>query len=99
MEAISNAYYVAPTLTYQWNENLRLDTSIVAGFLDTETATNPDKDLGFEIDLAANWQPHDRLRLLTGAAVLFPGAALEGGNSNYDTETIYGLFMKAAIQF
>jgi len=98
-EAISNAYYIAPTVTYQWNEKLRLDTSVIAGFLDVETAGNADKDLGFEVDLTANWEPHDRLRLAIGGAVLLPGKAFEGGVNQYETDTVYGLFTKAAIHF
>ncbi len=98
-EAISNAFYIAPMLSYQWNSEWSTDVRITAGFMDEEFTGSTDKDLGYEFDLFVNWKPHERLSLTAGGAVLLPGSAFEGGSSAFETSTTIGLFTKAVVHF
>ena len=102
IEAISNVYYFAPTLTYKWSDRWSLQTTLVTGWLQTDPLVNTDvdKSLGYELDLGFNFKPNDRVTWVNQVGLLFPGSAFKAGDvNNFDTDFAYGLVSKAAISF
>lgn len=104
-EAISNVVYFAPSLQYQWKENMSYGGTVVYGMLNKDplqvsgTSAGTSTNLGFELDLNFTYKPYERLTWVTEAGFLFPGDAWKGGSNNFDNKFAYGLTTKAAISF
>ena len=102
IEAISNVYYFAPTITYKWSDRWSLQTTLATGWLQSDPILNADvdKSLGYELDLGFNYRPNDRVTWINQVGLLFPGSAFKAGDANdFDTDFAYGLVSKAAISF
>lgn len=101
VEAISNVMYVAPRVKYIWNDKWSLDNTLITGWLGTDPLVNKNtaKDLGYEWDISINFSPRKGVSWVNQAGFLFPGAAWEGGTSQYDSDMAYGFTTKAAISF
>lgn len=104
-EAISNAMYIAPKMTYAWNERLDLNNTLIYAQLMTNPLTgnsNFSKDLGFEWDIELVYKPTDRLQWVNQVGLLFPGKAFkngDGASGNLENATTFGFASKAAISF
>ena len=101
-QALSNALYISPNLSWQWTENLKLNGSFtyarliessVAGF---ETSL----DLGYELDMGLEFQVHKNFKWLTQFGFVLPGDAFKGGgDQSFEKKSVYGVITKAAISF
>jgi hypothetical protein len=100
-EAISNAIYLAPSLTYQSSNNWGFGGSVILGRLNKEPIAGGSTaaDLGFEIDLNMTWTPFDRFSWVTEVGMLLPGEAWKAGPANLDNSFAYGITTKAAVRF
>jgi len=106
IEAVSNAYFVAPKVTYKWRDRWNIEGLLVAGWLaqaDIQnipqgTNTTVDKALGYELDLSLVFKPNERFVWENTLALLSPGAAFEFGGA-VDTAMAYGIVSRAAISF
>lgn len=100
-EAISNAIYLAPSVQYQWKENMSYGGSFIYGILNKDpiAGSGTASDLGYEIDLNFTYKPYERLTWITQMGFLLPGDAWKGGSNNFDTDMAYGITTKAAISF
>jgi hypothetical protein len=109
-EAISNAMFVAPKMTYAWNDRLDFNNTLIYGQLLTNPvsgATNPAKDLGLEWDIEFVYKPTDRLQWVNQIGILAPGKAFKNGDGagpglatgGLETATTFGFASKAAISF
>jgi hypothetical protein len=105
-EAISNAVYLAPNVTYRQRENLSYGATVVYGMLNKDplrdvsnNAAGTSSNLGFELDLNVTYKPFERMTWITEAGVLLPGDAWKGGSTNLDNSLTYGIVTKAAINF
>lgn len=102
IEALSNVYYVAPSVSYKWNEKWMLQAQVTMAWLQTDPIPGGDTDnsLGYEFDFAFNFRPNKRLSWVNQIGMLFPGAAFKGGSmNNFSTDMAYGFVSKAAISF
>jgi len=111
-EAISNALYFAPSLKYQFRENLAFGGSFIYARLNVDPFNTPtvpggtDPSLGYEVDLNVTYKPMERLTWITGLAGLLPGAAWRGSsntsvqpNGLFENKMAFGIESKAAISF
>ncbi len=99
-EAISNVFYISPRANYRMSERWGVETRLTTGFLNKDPLlTDVDANLGFEADLGFNFSPNDRITWVNEVALLFPGAAFEGGTMERDTGFTFGFVTKAAIRF
>lgn len=107
-EAISNAFYLAPSVSYRDRENLSYGATFVYGLLNKDPilaaapatgSAGTAVDLGYELDLSVTYKPLERLTWITEAAFLLPGSAWKGGSRSYENKFTYGLVTKAAISF
>jgi hypothetical protein len=104
-EAISNAMYVAPKMTYAWNERLDLNNTLIYGSLITNPLTtnaNFQKDLGFEWDIELVYRPTERLQWVNQVGFLVPGQAFRNGSGatgNLENAMATAFASKAAISF
>lgn len=100
-EAISNAIYLAPSVTYQWNDKMDIKSTLIYAQLVTNPTLSLDttKDLGTELDIEFIYKPRERVTWSTELGVLFPGAAWKDGATNYENKTNIGISTKAAITF
>lgn len=95
-EAISNAMYFAPAVTYAWNEKLDLrNTIIYAQLMKENVATS--KDLGLEWDIELIYKPSARVQWVNQLGLLFPGDAWKVNGAANDFT--FGFASKAAISF
>lgn len=102
IEAISNVYYFAPSMTYKWSDQWNLQMVFATGWLQSEplVGTDMDNSLGYELDLAFSFLPNERVTWVNQVGLFFPGAAFKGGSANnFDTDFAYGFVSKAAIRF
>lgn len=99
-EAISNTFYLAPYLNYQWTDKTSVRANFVAGWLSQDPIENQEveKALGYEVDLGLNYSPREGVVWLNQVGLFFPGPAFEGGEQ-YKAEFAYGITTKAAISF
>lgn len=104
-EAISNAIYISPKLTYEWNDRLDLNNTLTYAQLMTNPVVGNSgfsKSLGFEWDIDLVYKPTDRIQWINQLGLLFPGAAFKNGDGtggNLETAFTYGFATKAAISF
>ena len=101
-EALSNAFYLAPSVGYRWRENLSYGMTLVYARLNKDPlgpGFNTAMDLGYELDLSVNYKPMERVTWITELGALLPGDAWKGGTHNYDTKMVYGIATRAAISF
>lgn len=102
-EGISNAFYVAPSLQYQWKDNFSFGGTFVYGMLNKEplaAGSNTSTNLGYEVDVNLTYKPYERLTWITEAGFLFPGDAWKGGGAQvFENKMAYGVVTKAAIAF
>ena len=104
-ETVSNAVYIAPSTDYKVRDNLSFGATLLYARLQQDpiqvsgSAAGTAKDLGFETDFRVNYKPYERFTWLTEIGLLFPGAAWQGGSSNFGNSFAYGLSTKAAISF
>lgn len=101
-EAISNAMYISPRMSYAWNERLDFNSSLTYAQLMTNPKAAPgfSKDLGLEWDLELAYKPNERVQWLNTVGLLFPGKAFKNGTtSDYEAATTYGFSSKVAISF
>lgn len=100
-EAISNAVYVSPKISYAWNDRLDLNNSFTYAQLvnSPNAGISADKALGFEWDIELAYRPTERLQWVNQIGVLMPGAAFKNGTDNLDAGTTYGFASKVAVSF
>lgn len=104
-EAISNALYISPRLSYAWSDRLDLNNTLTYAQLVTNPVsgnTGFKKDLGLEWDIELAYKPTERIQWLNQVGILFPGAAFKNGtgaDGNLTNATTYGFASKAAISF
>lgn len=101
-EAISNAFYFAPTFKYRWNDKLDLNQTIVWGQLMASPLPGgkASKELGFEYDIELNYKLREKVMWSNQLGLVFPGAAFKSetipGSENNFT---FGLASKIGLQF
>lgn len=104
-EAITNALYISPRLSYAWTDRLDLNNTLTyAQVLTNPVAGNSgfSKDLGFEWDIELVYKPTERIQWVNQLGLLFPGAAFKNGTGaggDLENATTYGFATKAAISF
>lgn len=100
-EAISNTIYVSPKLAYVFNDRWTWNNSVTWAQLQANPliGTTVDKNVGFEWDTAVVFKPSERVQWVNELGFLFPGAAFQGGASNFQKSFTYGFNSKAAISF
>lgn len=114
IEAISNVYYFAPSVTYRWNDHWSLVSTLVTGFLDNTTvyldlgnpATNPyvttGNNLGYEVDFSLHYKISDKIMWLNEFGYFAPGNAwaVSGqSGSPFATDNVIGFQTRAAVSF
>jgi hypothetical protein len=108
-EAISNAYYLAPSLKYRWNDHWSLVGTLVTGFLDNNTVyinTTPasasfyktGNSLGYELDLSLAYHFTDKILWVNEFGYLLPGDAW-AVDGQFATDNVFGLTTRAAVSF
>lgn len=100
-EAIGNAFYLAPSAKYQWNEKVDVKTTLIYGMLAVNPTNSLDfsKDLGTELDMEVIYKPRERVTWSNELGILLPGKAWKDGASGLDNKLNFGLTTKAAITF
>ncbi|MGZ3771165.1 MAG: hypothetical protein ACXVCP_07635 [Bdellovibrio sp.] len=100
-EFISNAFYLAPSVGYQWNDRLDLRNTVVYGQLlsTVKNSVDSSKDLGLEWDIELVYKPSERIQWVNQLGVLFPGGAFKNGADGLENGFTYGFASKAAISF
>ncbi len=99
-EAISNAVYIAPSVSFKASDKWSYGGTLITGMLNKEPlGSGTASDLGYELDLNVTWSPFDRFTWITEVGMLLPGEAWKGGTANLDNSFAYGLTTKAAIRF
>jgi hypothetical protein len=104
-EAISNAVYISPRVSYVWNDRLDLNNTLTYAQLMTNPIagnTGFSKDLGLEWDIELVYKPTDRIQWVNQLGLLIPGAAFKNGTGaggNLENASTYGFTTKAAISF
>jgi hypothetical protein len=100
-EQISNAFYIAPTINYAWNERFDVKNTLIYAQLlkpfDSSVAST--KDLGLEWDISLVYKPSEKIQWLNGLGMLFPGGAWKNGTEDLENSFTYGFTSKAAISF
>lgn len=104
-EGLSNAFYFAPAVTYNWTEQWSSKLNYVWATLNQSPlasstgAGEVEKSIGSEIDLSLTWRPSKQVVWGVEAGFLIPGEAFKGGNNKYPTDSTYGIQTKAAVSF
>jgi hypothetical protein len=104
-EAVSNAVFIAPRMTYAFNDRLDLhNTLIYAQLMNNPIAGNSNfsKDLGTEWDIELAYKPTDRIQWVNQIGLLFPGKAFKNGDGptgGLENAFTFGFASKAAISF
>ncbi|WP_413558726.1 hypothetical protein [Bdellovibrio sp. HCB209] len=100
-ESVGNAYYVAPSVKYAWNERFDVrNTLVYAQLMNTQqNSVDAKKDLGLEWDIELIYKPLERVQWVNQIGLLFPGEAWKNGNSGYGNDFTFGFASKAAISF
>ncbi|MBX3016662.1 MAG: hypothetical protein KF767_02140 [Bdellovibrionaceae bacterium] len=102
-EVVSNTIFLNPSVNYKLGDRWSLHNNFVYAQLQVNSSTvagnDISKDLGFEWDIAAVYQPHPRFQWVNQVGLLFPGSAWKEGNVDRDAAFTYGFQTKAAISF
>lgn len=108
-ETISNSYYLAPYVSYDFNPQWNFTTSVLWAQLENTSVNSPffstspnlevSRDLGFEVDISLAYKAFENLTWETQFGAFFPGKAFEGGANNYDTKTIFGGVSRLSLSF
>lgn len=101
-DTISNSYFIAPRLSYKWNDRWDWVNSFLWAQLQTNPLTSqndPGTALGFEWDTGVVYRPHEKVRWKTDLAFFFPGAAWKGGSNNFDNSFNLGMRSALAVSF
>lgn len=100
-ETVGNTLYLAPQVTYSWNDRLDLrNTLVYAQLLQTQkNSVDSGKDLGLEWDIEVIYKPSERVQWVNQLGLLFPGSAWQNGSDNFDNAFNFGFASKAAISF
>ncbi|MCB0377394.1 MAG: hypothetical protein KDD33_02790 [Bdellovibrionales bacterium] len=99
-EAISNALYASGSVTYKWYQKYALESRLTYAQLNKDPLQlDVDSAVGYEIDLTLRYEPFEGFQWINRAGVFLPGAAFEGGTSNFSADTAIGFETKAAISF
>ena len=91
-EAVTNAYFIAPSVEFRWKQNWTLKSTFLAAF-NQRDYLNQGNTLGYELDLAAIYKPSDSLQWIFQGGYLMAGSAF-GGDSNP-----WGWGMKLSMSF
>jgi hypothetical protein len=103
-ESISNTFYVAPSVTYAWNDRFDVKNTLVYAQLLKVQKDSVDsaKDLGLEWDISLIYKPSEKIQWLNEIGLLFPGGAFKNGTGtggDLENSFTYGFTSKAAISF
>lgn len=100
-EAISNTFYLAPSVSYAWSETLDVRNTLIYGQLLSAVKNSVDssKELGLEWDLELVYKPSEKVQWINEVGFLFPGNAWKNGAEGLETGFNYGFASKAAISF
>lgn len=100
-ESVSNAFYLAPSVKYTWNDRLDLRNTLVYGQLmnTLKNSVDAEKDLGLEWDIELIYKPLERVQWVNQVGLLFPGNAWKNGSDNLGNDFTFGFTTKAAISF
>ena len=103
-ESVSNAAYIAPSVSYTWSERVDLRNTVVYGqLLNTlKNSVDSSKLLGQEWDIELIYKPSEKIQWLNQFGLLFSGEAFRNGvgaTGNLGNELTYGFASKAAISF
>ena len=103
-EAVGNTVYLAPQVTYAWNDRFDVRNTLVYAQLLKEQKNSIDsgKDLGLEWDIELIYKPNERIQWVNQVGLLFPGSAFENGTGaggNLEKGFTFGFASKAAISF
>ncbi|MFZ3230845.1 MAG: hypothetical protein WA160_11620 [Pseudobdellovibrio sp.] len=100
-EAIGNAFYLAPSAKYQWNDKVDVKTTLIYAQLavNPTVSLNASKDLGTEVDVDVIYKPRERITWSNQIGILIPGQAWKDGDSGLDNKMNFGISTKAAITF
>ncbi len=100
-ESISNAMYLAPSVSYNFSKKWNLDSTLVFAWLDeTQIAGVGEVSsfLGSEIDLTLTYNPTENITYRTTLGFFMPGSAFEGTGS-LETDTSFGATTSLGINF
>ncbi len=104
-ESVGNTIFIAPSITYSWNDRLDLrNTFVYAELLNRQkNSVDAKKDLGVEWDIELIYKPVEKIQWINQVGFLLPGAAWKNGsdptNGSFDNGFTYGFVSKAAISF
>lgn len=100
-ESVSNAFYLAPSVKYTWNDHLDLRNTLVYGQLmnTLKNSVDAEKDLGLEWDIELVYKPLERVQWVNQVGLLFPGNAWKNGSDSLGNDFTFGFTTKAAISF
>ncbi|MBO9666384.1 MAG: hypothetical protein J7501_06180 [Bdellovibrio sp.] len=100
-ESVGNAFYLAPQVTYAWNDKFDVrNTLVYAQLMNTlHNSVDAKKDLGLEWDIEVIYKPLERVQWVNQIGLLFPGEAWKNGNANLGNDFTFGFASKAAISF
>lgn len=100
-ESIGNASYIAPSVTYKWNDKLDVVGTLIYAQLNVNPTLSLDtsKDLGTELDIEVIYKPRSNVIWSNEIGIMLPGKAWKDGASNFATDSNYGFSTKAAITF
>ena len=101
-ESVGNATFLAPQVSYAWNDKLDLKGTFVYATAMANPGNFSDfkKDLGMEFDFELVYKPREKFQWKNQFGILMPGAAFKGGSTNdWETGTCMGFNSSAAITF
>jgi hypothetical protein len=103
-ESVGNAFYLAPSVNYTFNEHFTLRNTVVYAQLMNviQNSVDAKKDLGLEWDIELVYKPVERVQWVNQLGLLFPGEAWKNGSGtggNLGNDFTFGFTTKAAISF
>lgn len=100
-EAISNAFYAAPSVGYVWSDRLDVRNTLVYGQMlnAVKNSVDSSKSLGLEWDIEFIYKPSEKIQWVNQFGILMPGDAFKNGNQGLENGFTYGFASKAAISF
>ena len=101
VEAISNTLYASLGVHYRWAKKYDFQTRLTYAQLNRDPIQNANVDsaAGYELDLSLKYEPFKGFQWINRAGIFAPGAAFEGGTSNFSVNNAFGFETKAAISF